>query len=302
MSPSDSGQKLIPLGDSAVRNYGMSASFAWLLFEYFITLDQEVDLFWGQKITGASVLYLSNRYLPLFCSLWWVPWWRQSLSFNGYEILGGLMEYAIYVPVAAFSALRVYALSGKSNKWAIVTFLLSVSPCLIALVVCPWITFQTDPSTACRLQYNIPFVVQAILRRSVLAGRLFLILADIVVLSITWSTTFKHWKLKCNIPTISGIIFRDGTIYFVAQLFLNAFYLVSMLLPPDIFDVENLNSIASLLILPTTSILVTHFLLDLQHASRQSLPPINASNWERTMGSIALVSLDVEELVPPVNR
>ena len=105
-----------------------------------------------------------------------------------------------------------------------------------------------------------------------LAGRLFLILADIVVLSVTWSTTFKNWKLKCNIPTISGIIFRDGecdpplfrsrcdadrypvvvlgTIYFVyahldfwsavavcanarfrAQLLLNAFYLVSMLLP-----------------------------------------------------------------------
>ena len=93
--------ELIP-DHSTVRNYGMSASFgewgssfssrivrspltgdvAWLLFEYCITLDQEVDLFWGQKITGASVLYLSNRYLPLFCSLWWVPWWRQSLSFN----------------------------------------------------------------------------------------------------------------------------------------------------------------------------------------------------------------------------
>ena len=45
---------------------------------------------------------------------------------------------------------------------------------------------------------------------AVLAGRLFLILADIVVLSITWSTTFKNWKVKCNIPTISGVIFRDG--------------------------------------------------------------------------------------------
>ncbi|PIL27966.1 hypothetical protein GSI_09910 [Ganoderma sinense ZZ0214-1] len=294
-----------PDSDHTVRNYGMSASFAWLLFEYCITLDQEIDLFWGQKVTGASVLYLSNRYLPLFSSLWWVPWWRQSLSFN--EILGGLMEYAIYVPVAAFSALRVYALSGKNGKWAAVTFLLSVSPCLIALVVCPWITFQTDPSTACRLQYNIPFVVQAML---------FLVLADVVVLSITWSTTFRNWKLRCNIPTISGIIFRDGTIYFInnnarrrAQLFLNAFYLVSMLLPPDIFDVENLNSIASLLILPATSVLVTHFLLDLQHASRQSLPPINASNWERMMGSLALLSLDVldgEEHerrgAPPVGR
>ncbi|TBU23137.1 hypothetical protein BD311DRAFT_600006, partial [Dichomitus squalens] len=50
----------------------------WLLFEYFLTLDQEVELFWGQRPTVASILFLSNRYLPLLCSAWWTPWWRSS--------------------------------------------------------------------------------------------------------------------------------------------------------------------------------------------------------------------------------
>ncbi|PIL27962.1 hypothetical protein GSI_09906 [Ganoderma sinense ZZ0214-1] len=282
-----------PDSDHTVRNYGMSASFAWLLFEYCITLDQEIDLFWGQKITGASVLYLSNRYLPLFFSLWWAPWWRQSLSFNVTPSRDNLSVSRFRFDILILGGRRMFVFVEQQQH----AYTHPLPRCPIRCVA--------QEILGGLMEYAIYVPVAA-----VLAGRLFLVLADVVVLSITWSTTFRNWKLRCNIPTISGIIFRDGTIYFIAQLFLNAFYLASMLLPPDIFDVENLNSIASLLILPATSVLVTHFLLDLQHASRQSLPPINASNWERMMGSLALlsVSLDGEGQaqdrrgVPPVGR
>ena len=36
-----------------------------VFFEYFITFGQEVDLFWRGKITGATVLFLANRYLSM---------------------------------------------------------------------------------------------------------------------------------------------------------------------------------------------------------------------------------------------
>ena len=38
---------------------------ALLLFEYALTLDREVAMFWKRKATGASVLFLSNRYISL---------------------------------------------------------------------------------------------------------------------------------------------------------------------------------------------------------------------------------------------
>ena len=46
-----------------------------------------------------------------------------------------------------------------------------------------------------------------------------------------------------------------------------------------------------------TSILVTHFLLDLQQASRRTtyLPATNTENWEKVMGSLVLVELELEE-------
>ncbi|KAM5541304.1 hypothetical protein V8D89_004858, partial [Ganoderma adspersum] len=56
----------------------------WLLSEYLLTLDQEVELFWGQRLTAASLLFFSNRYLPLLCAAWWTPWWRHLQSFEMY--------------------------------------------------------------------------------------------------------------------------------------------------------------------------------------------------------------------------
>ena len=39
------------------------------MYEYLITVGAEVELFWRRKITGASVLFLANRYLVLFYNL-----------------------------------------------------------------------------------------------------------------------------------------------------------------------------------------------------------------------------------------
>ena len=35
---------------------------AWLLYEAIITLDSEVEHFWKSKLTGASTVYLMNKY------------------------------------------------------------------------------------------------------------------------------------------------------------------------------------------------------------------------------------------------
>ena len=36
-----------------------------VFFDYVITFGQEVDLFWRGKLTGATALFLANRYLSL---------------------------------------------------------------------------------------------------------------------------------------------------------------------------------------------------------------------------------------------
>ena len=43
----------------------MLVASAFLVFEYTITFDKEVEYVWGRRPNGGSVFYLFNRYLPL---------------------------------------------------------------------------------------------------------------------------------------------------------------------------------------------------------------------------------------------
>ena len=41
---------------------------ALVFYEYAITLGQEIDMFWKRKFTGATVLFMLNRYLLVLSS------------------------------------------------------------------------------------------------------------------------------------------------------------------------------------------------------------------------------------------
>ena len=41
-----------------------------MAYEYLITLGDEVELFWGKRFTGASLLFFLNRYLNIFQTAW----------------------------------------------------------------------------------------------------------------------------------------------------------------------------------------------------------------------------------------
>lgn len=41
-----------------------------VVYEYLITLEREVQLFWKGKWTGAAVLFYFNRYLSLFVNIY----------------------------------------------------------------------------------------------------------------------------------------------------------------------------------------------------------------------------------------
>ena len=43
---------------------------ALILYDYLLTFDAEVKYFWSTKVTGASVLFIANRYLNLVSEGW----------------------------------------------------------------------------------------------------------------------------------------------------------------------------------------------------------------------------------------
>ena len=43
---------------------------ALIFFEYLLTFDQEVRLFWGKKLTSAAALFFVNRYTTIIYTIY----------------------------------------------------------------------------------------------------------------------------------------------------------------------------------------------------------------------------------------
>ncbi|TBU57451.1 hypothetical protein BD310DRAFT_907180 [Dichomitus squalens] len=109
------------------------------MYDYVITLDSEVTLFWtARRVTGPLVLFLLSRYLTFAVQiLGWIP---SPSSFQ-------------YFPWAAFSTLKSYAMCADSYPVYIsaVVFALSSVPLFISLLESPhklkllWTSFSNVP-------------------------------------------------------------------------------------------------------------------------------------------------------------
>ncbi|OCH87695.1 hypothetical protein OBBRIDRAFT_837171 [Obba rivulosa] len=95
------------------------------------------------------------------------------------------------------------------------------------------------------------------------ATRTSVIAADILILFVTWSKTYgtlrNARRSDIKVP-ISTLLLRDGTLYFIVLLVVNIMNIVGWY--TDVF-VET----ASLFSTPLSSIIITHFLLNLRQAA-----------------------------------
>ncbi|KAH9913152.1 uncharacterized protein BXZ73DRAFT_82000 [Epithele typhae] len=159
---------------------GLATAIRWvseyfqaiLIFDYILTSGREIELFWKRRVSGATILFICNRYLSLV---------SQILTLISYRAFTDKV-----IPPAAFSAMRALALS-KSRPLAILVFLLS-----IVNVGFDFGTFQyqtgsvSDPVWGCLVD-DVPFS-QALLISGEVLSRSLLILADGILIFLTWKT------------------------------------------------------------------------------------------------------------------
>ncbi|RPD53903.1 hypothetical protein L227DRAFT_567621 [Lentinus tigrinus ALCF2SS1-6] len=271
---------------------GISAAVL-LSYEYLITLSTEVQLFWRLPITGSSIIFLINRYLPIF-----VIWYTGPFPYPTY--LEGciatvwsksIIEYFQYFPWAVF---RQYVTTTRTHLD-------------ILQIRTHWLHVYLNPAYGCSYIYEIPDgpSMDSCFNKLIDNTRLVLlvdyagpVLSDMLVLMITWRATYKGRK---NIEqlgrsvSLSQVIFRDGTLYFMTLLALKtlhlAFGVVSrapQIESPSVLYTSWFTTYEE----PVTAILVSRFLIDLQKCSRDTtqgstVTTAGTLNFNRVLGSIA---------------
>lgn len=242
------------------------AGVCLVLYEYIVTLSQEVSAMWQGKLTSATLIFFLNRYTTLawgiFGTLLLFNSIKQSASSYTHLIFFWGSLNMIWQGIwAAFSALRVYAVSDRNYLLALLALLLGLVPVgtnayTYAMSSPGHATLHTTKTLA------VPGneVPSAVANKLVIITHVSLISCDILVLAVTWASMLRLRRATGNagerVAPLLTLLGRDGTLHFLILLFLNC-------LETGLW-VTNTSSVVDVLITPLTSIIVSRFLLDLR--------------------------------------
>ncbi|KAL1938174.1 hypothetical protein VTO73DRAFT_11818 [Trametes versicolor] len=287
------------------------AVVAFLVYEYVITLDQELALFWRRKKTGATCLFLANRYLTLLCFAWLgsATFATMSDQVSIFDLCQKLqvVQYTItsfqYLPTAGkphesrcqispngdtsilhqvFSGMRALALSGMNWPLGFCVSVLAASPFFGSM----WelslgITGSNQPPFGCGGGNNTTPRQQLIALVPVgTVQSACIITADIIVIIVTWWYSFKtHGTFTTRRDGtrshLADILSINGTIYFLLFMVLNtvqlAFNLVS-----SVYALENIGVVISF-VAPLQAVMTCRFMIALQSADRRVVGGVASS-------------------------
>ncbi|TFK86762.1 hypothetical protein K466DRAFT_600045 [Polyporus arcularius HHB13444] len=272
-------------------NSAVFACFTLIFFEHILTFGDEVEMFWKQKFTGATVIFLLNRYLILVSYLMelatiWIEDDNVStdLLFDFGIVIRtkDVFYFGLYIPWAAFSALRTYALTNRHWPLPVFVFLLSLvaygtdmAQYAVGLTgyvdtAWGWGCVTAVPDLGETLSIQRMFVTLDLPTRGLtIAARTTLIASDTILIGVTWYSLRRRTQ-GISKSSLTSVMYRNGMLYFIVVFLLSSFRLIlSMPLPFE--NPLNATGNISVFAQPLTVILVSHFLLDLQRANCRSV-------------------------------
>ncbi|OSD04951.1 hypothetical protein PYCCODRAFT_1433291 [Trametes coccinea BRFM310] len=241
-------------------------------YEYVLTLDQEIHLIWLRKKTGASVLYLFIRYHALAAQVFLSTVSYSDMSSemcSQYVKIQGGVECAQFLTWAAFSGLRVFAVSGRNWALAILVSILACSPFIINMWSISFgITGHNLPIVGCIGSISMP-ARDANMLIGTLLSRSCNIIADLIVIGVSWRYAAQGygWTPR-SIPTmpLTRVMVLNGQ----ALLLLNTVHLALAILTMVGSTAPSGNAHVTVLTEPLTAILICRLLLALQAANLKS--------------------------------
>ncbi|KAI0643543.1 hypothetical protein C8Q79DRAFT_1012817 [Trametes meyenii] len=117
-------------------------------------------------------------------------------------------------------------------------------------------------------------------------ARLPLILADLAVVLITWSTqyaTYEHGLVLGTRTDLTTVLLRNGTVYFIILTTLNFLQMILTIFSVPAAENQTNTNIITTFIEPLTAILISSFLTDLNNAA-------NSSSYDEDSRSTVIMS------------
>ncbi|KAH9896095.1 hypothetical protein C8Q73DRAFT_745200 [Cubamyces lactineus] len=228
-----------------LANIALFAEAALIFYEYAITFNNEVRLIWRRRITAASVLYFLNRYIMILdniVTLISFPAMCSALAWI--DVVLNLLPYFIW---NVFSTMRVYAVSGRDWRIAVLVCVLMLGPIISNIYNIPFeFPVNMPPPYNCSFDNTISLATHNIVP---------LMTADAVIIAVTWWKTYRFKKSADDARVATSLVdllLRDGS----TMLILNSLHIMMNY----VAKVSFLGDVADVL----TSILISRFIMNLR--------------------------------------
>ncbi|KAI8974520.1 hypothetical protein BD414DRAFT_424359, partial [Trametes punicea] len=279
-SDADDAAQLVLLYQAAASNaYWTSSALALLGYDYLLTLHREIRLVWMHKLSGATVLFLLNRYMIILLyaiDMITISPINPKVPLHRCPGTGRfitVLEILPYIIWAVFSSLRTYALSRRNIIIGVVVFVLSLVPAGVNAYFFSTLTFvNLPPPSNCTALSAISdrlsrdahwsgcWIVTIVSRSSLMA-------ADALAIIVTWASTYGIGKASRDVrlaTSFGTLLLRDGelSVTYMALLAMNVVHMTLNTVKPSSFFQQA--SYVTVVENPLISILISRFILNLR--------------------------------------
>ncbi|KAL4252471.1 hypothetical protein ABKN59_002786 [Abortiporus biennis] len=262
------------------------SAFALVLYEHSITLDLEVKHIWRKKFNVATIVFILNRYGLLLSLLTFVPPFlfvrgievRLSIQLppcNRLDYANAVFSLLHFLIFEGFFILRTWAIWGQQwlPVFVLTPFLITASALKgvqsFSQTVVDIIPIQL-PYGGCDIESTLsPLMTQRLSTNTpslpivYTAATALLLVQDVLVLASTVVKTIdvKRAANRANIgASLSTLLLRDGTLYFIAAILSHALALVVAYTALDAPSISVIIGPIEVIL----SILVSRFILNLK--------------------------------------
>ncbi|EJF55559.1 hypothetical protein DICSQDRAFT_130562 [Dichomitus squalens LYAD-421 SS1] len=313
-------------------NIGIGAVYVsiavFVIYDWVTTFSQEAKLYWtGHTKALSTALYFANRYIMLIvqiCTMYsFAP--LSDKGCTGLTLVAAVVNIVALVPPILFSGLRAYALSDNSRLSASISLLLAVQ-CVTSLVQFKYHIFGIeDPILGCLPLEEAPNTLGNMYANPTNALEDVLAFLQSPESVLTPGLPSRDYKPYCALVIITcrsrlvrrtlgstdvprtglpQVMLRDGSSKLIrpTESMIMTYAVESVLLVLNVVQLvlavqssmllSSANSLVSTFITPLSSILVSHFLLDLQAAYQRTLG-MRPEDLPGSLGSVGSEALDL---------
>ncbi|KZT67344.1 hypothetical protein DAEQUDRAFT_729198 [Daedalea quercina L-15889] len=218
-----------------VDNYLAISMLSLATYDFLLSFPSEVRLAWKRSITPARVIYFVGRY-SIF--IWFVVGWLPTLNLSlpscrARRVLTDISYTLLTIVPAAFGALRVFALTGRSWWVTLPVACLGLVPTFMNIMNYIEVNISKQPwGGAVMYCYTRSLLSARVNIICAVATRASAVTFDLIVVAILWRRCqgsiqdIVHDHREYRFPSITLTLLGDGVICFFVILTLNALDIV----------------------------------------------------------------------------